>query len=880
MAVNQNQSYTETLREMRTTRMQQLRQGNSQSQLMSRQTAVLSSMNNMLTKQSQMMNRLESSQRASNQQLVSVNRNLTSLSTTLSRSLSNFAATVARGAGSGVRAVGGAVAGTTGAVAGTTGAIATSIASGIGKVLPVAIAGYVVKSISWDNMSQETQDKITGSMGNLFDKAMKEIDSTEIGNSLTKALTPAFDQLKSLTKKLGEEIDVVKSKLPTASQARETVVNTAQNTAQNVRDTVASPRVQRETTRAGIIAEDIGGVAKSAATTAYETGKAIYQNPGSVVSTAQNVLLGVGTAGIALGTYELTKPAQGRGGGVKMSSASQKAVQALRSEGSKVTKINIALARTAQSMAASSGPAGKFVMGLKKTKLKYPAMFGPILEAGMYYWLSTEIDAMLKLGELTKEEADFLKSDAQRAAAFRMGGGTIGSATAAVAAGGTTVGTGGIGALFATSMVLGGGYVGSKAGEKIHELTRDKGPASLYEEIKPGGKTQDVINRRQSKFESPAVAGEKPQANATPDVRDLPYGDENAYREVVGKTEGGALGYDAVFGAYNKSDMEKYMKTQASGGKKVSEMTIEEALVFASSRGANKGALGKYQFMPDTLKGLYPKAGLKKTDLFNAENQDKLFYKFTELNGEYLKKAGVKVSPFTLRLAHALGAGGAVKILKADPNAVPADVFGYKKGSAAYETNPQLWKNGVTVSSYLKRMEKQLGGSGSTMLASNNPPPAVTTKTETIPQASKISVAADATSTSAPAAAVTPTDGVVKDQTAWGGITAVAEKGKEKVAEMVESLEEKRKRSIAEMFSSTLASLNPESLKSDLLEKLEIAKSVMIGKGESGGTTINNIDNSSTNSQSGGGSTSKSVYPDNVRSNVDHATTMWGGRIT
>lgn len=901
MAVNTNQSYAETLREMRTTRMQQLRQGNSQAQIMNKQIATLTTMNNLLSKQAQMMSRMESSQRASNQQLVSVNRNLTNLSSTLSRSLSNFAATVARGAGSGVRAAGGAVADTAGAAASATGSIATSIASGIGRVLPVAIAGYVVKSISWDNMSQQTRDRLSGSVGKLFDKAMKEIDSTEIGNSLTKALTPAFDKISSLSKKLGEEIDAVKSKLPTASQAKDTVVQTAEN----VKSTVASPGVQREIKRAEIIAGDVGDVAKSAATTIYETGKAVYQNPGSVVSTAQNVLLGVGTTGIALGTYELAKSGQGNAGGVKMSPASQKAMQALKSEGSKVTKINIALARTAQSMAASSGPAAKFIMGLKKTKLKYPAMFGPILEAGMYYWLSTEIDAMLKLGELTKEEADYLKSDAQRAAAFRMAGGATGSATAAVAAGGTTVATGGFGAILATSMVLGGGYVGSKVGEALHEFTRDKGPASLYEEIKPGGKTQDIMNRRQAKTDSAAAATGKPQASTTqpgaagsPSINTpLEFGTAlfEKYRSAVGTTEGGAAGYDAVYGAGTKKGVEKYM-AEETGGKKLTEMTIGEAIEWQARRkkqGKNTHAFGRYQFM-NLLKAA-KKAGLSMNELMSPKNQDRMFDAYTKGNKDELE--GNSVDPVTkkvygpvpatavnLRLAHAVGALGAKKLLTANPNAVPADVLGLTskkvegiETSAERLSNPQLggtnrkgFEN-VTVSSYLGYITNKTAnamGAAPVTVAQNNPPPAANSvdspaaRTSTTTSVEKAQASQTASST-------TTSDNKVTDQAA----PTTAPKP-------VETEDQKRKRSIAEMFSGTLASLDPERLKSDLLEKLEIAKSVMVGSGGSGGTTINNVDNSTNTSQSGGGSTSKSVHADNSGSNFDHATTMWGGRRT
>jgi muramidase (phage lysozyme) len=55
-------------------------------------------------------------------------------------------------------------------------------------------------------------------------------------------------------------------------------------------------------------------------------------------------------------------------------------------------------------------------------------------------------------------------------------------------------------------------------------------------------------------------------------------------------------------------------------------MTIQEVLDWQDSidKLYMSEAAGKYQIMEDTLRPLYAKAGLKATDLFNEENQDKL----------------------------------------------------------------------------------------------------------------------------------------------------------------------------------------------------------------------------------------------------------------
>ena len=104
-----------------------------------------------------------------------------------------------------------------------------------------------------------------------------------------------------------------------------------------------------------------------------------------------------------------------------MSPDTQKAINALKGEGSKLTKANIAIARTYQKIVSKGGQGvAKLVEGFKKSKLKISAAPGLIIELGMLWMLNSEIDAMLELGELTKEEADYLKENAAREAKFRI----------------------------------------------------------------------------------------------------------------------------------------------------------------------------------------------------------------------------------------------------------------------------------------------------------------------------------------------------------------------------------------------------------------------------------------------------------------------------
>lgn len=61
--------------------------------------------------------------------------------------------------------------------------------------------------------------------------------------------------------------------------------------------------------------------------------------------------------------------------------------------------------------------------------------------------------------------------------------------------------------------------------------------------------------------------------------------------------------------------------------KPLSQYTIGEVMTFQSHPRDNIGQLwatGRYQIIPNTLKGLYAKAGLSTNDVYNQANQDKL----------------------------------------------------------------------------------------------------------------------------------------------------------------------------------------------------------------------------------------------------------------
>jgi hypothetical protein len=105
----------------------------------------------------------------------------------------------------------------------------------------------------------------------------------------------------------------------------------------------------------------------------------------------------------------------------------------------------------------------------------------------------------------------------------------------------------------------------------------------------------------------------------------------------------------------------------------------------------------------------------------SPENQDKMFAAYTKQNAEELKNLGITPTAFTMRLAHAVGPGGAKLLLDANkttPGALPSDVLGHpmydKQGKIhPYRlTNPQLAGlgkfKGQTVSNYLATMNEKV----------------------------------------------------------------------------------------------------------------------------------------------------------------------------
>jgi hypothetical protein len=129
-----------------------------------------------------------------------------------------------------------------------------------------------------------------------------------------------------------------------------------------------------------------------------------------------------------------------------------------------------------------------------------------------------------------------------------------------------------------------------------------------------------------------------------------------------------------------------------SGGKKLTEMTLEEVKAFGeyrSQNGAGAGAVGKYQFMPTTLFGRVDKQGkyipglvaqlkIPMNTQFSGPVQEQLQELLRTRDVNTLKKAGVPITPGYEYMAHYIGAGGAIAVynsIKRGENKTVAEVM-------------------------------------------------------------------------------------------------------------------------------------------------------------------------------------------------------------
>lgn len=186
------------------------------------------------------------------------------------------------------------------------------------------------------------------------------------------------------------------------------------------------------------------------------------------------------------------------------------------------------------------------------------------------------------------------------------------------------------------------------------------------------------------------------------------------FRSAVAGGEGGAAGYDAIYG-FSQAGGDPAIKQRT--GKNLSELTIGEVLAISNERQKqNRGAMGRYGLLPSTLEGNLKRAGLTKNDIFSPQNQDKLFKAVYDGMVEGLKREGfTTITNDLIRLAWSVGPTGARNVVDAAKNNPNMPVWkatgnipefsdevgpnGERKPSAGRLTNPHLEN---TVEDYLK----------------------------------------------------------------------------------------------------------------------------------------------------------------------------------
>jgi hypothetical protein len=163
-------------------------------------------------------------------------------------------------------------------------------------------------------------------------------------------------------------------------------------------------------------------------------------------------------------------------------------------------------------------------------------------------------------------------------------------------------------------------------------------------------------------------------------------------RDIIGRREGGRAGYDAIFGfggpGGDPSITSKY-------GKTLSQLTIGEALAISDARmtgDQNAGAMGRYGFLPGTLRGALKSAGLSENDIFSPENQDKIYQAVLNNMVSGLRAQGfTNITDDLINLAWHVGPAGAKALVDAqknNPGAIAADILKLSPGGR--KTNPSL----------------------------------------------------------------------------------------------------------------------------------------------------------------------------------------------
>ena len=671
MATSQDKGFMEQLREMRNTRTQQLRQGSQQAGLLNKQISAITTLNKTMDAVLRAQNVNNTSLRDFNKkqdalirQNNSVTQGIRNLSSTIDKSIGSLAKSVTSTKASEVKEI----KQSKGVIKEDSGS--SMMSSLLMKALPFAITGVIGKTMVWDNMDESVKKGLTDSFGNLVKSIFGGIDTSglkKVTDPITKEFGIVFgalgDTLESLTNKVSELVGIISKSVGGLTGA---------NQPGGVGEAIDRAKLNAkvlETTGRKISSDIQGAVGTVAGLSDYvdssyigDAAKVVGATTAAVGATA--IALGKGgqpqapTTEAAAKTKPSMKPARKpRLMNPKELARMQEALGSLQKKGFKKPSVLQLLEELSLARISISSKAKEFFELAKTYKL---TTAGSVIQLafslGLAYLVYREVDSLYENGVIDDtEKSQILSYLAGKETAMTVGGvlgGTLSGAGAGIIGGyATAASLGGLGApaLLGTIAAVGvGSYGGSKFGENIYEsviskpdvLTKDytalqfAGASSTYNPV-------GTVN--QSRKLDPGGRGKR-QGALTPNSASQTA----SAMEIVGASEGGAAGYDAIFGyggpGGDPSIPEKH------GGKNLSQLTIGEVIAIGKSRGGNRGALGKYQFMPTVLEGLLSIAGLTKNDIFSPENQDHLYRVYTERNALELKKMGIEPTAENLLL--------------------------------------------------------------------------------------------------------------------------------------------------------------------------------------------------------------------------------------
>jgi len=190
-----DRSYIENLKELRAMRVQQIKQMNADQ-------------------------RYHNLQSEYNRRLLRYNElfvsNMKDMTSKLGGAIAKLSSSLASGVGNAASGVAGGVSSLSG-----------SILSGLGKALPIGIAALLAKVLLWDNMSSDTQDKLSNAFGGLMEKLLKPVKDM-IGNITAgwKSLDVKFPLFDELFKRFTKFFEILQSGFRIVSMKFESMMDT------------------------------------------------------------------------------------------------------------------------------------------------------------------------------------------------------------------------------------------------------------------------------------------------------------------------------------------------------------------------------------------------------------------------------------------------------------------------------------------------------------------------------------------------------------------------------------------------------------------------------------------------------------------------------